>query len=71
MVAKDAASASRARHFLRRYTVLQQRVAAHEVSMYKIDDPNQPADFLTKWLSGEKLAKSIDYATNASNRVAR
>ena len=48
MVAKDAASASRARHFLRRYTVLQQRVAAHEVSMYKIDDPNQPADFLTK-----------------------
>ena len=71
MVAKDAASASRARHFLRRYTVLQQRVAAHEVSMYKIDDPNQPADFLTKWLSGEKLAKSIDYATNASNRVGR
>ena len=49
MVVKDAASASRARHFLRRYTVLQQRVAAHEVSMYKIDDPNQPADFLTKW----------------------
>ena len=50
LVARDATSAARARHFLRRYTVLQQRIRSAEVQVFKIDDPNMPADFLTKWL---------------------
>ena len=42
--------AARAKHFLRRYTVLQQRIRGQQCQVFKIDDPNMPADFLTKWL---------------------
>ena len=68
-VARDATSAARAHHFLRRYTVLQQRMQTGEVSVFKIDDPNMPADFLTKWLPAAKLRDSVAYATNSRNRV--
>ena len=56
-------------HFLRRYVTLQQRIGQGEVTVYKIDDPNMPADFLTKWLSAQKLRDSVAYATNSINRV--
>ena len=69
-VARDATSAARARHFLRRYTVLQQRMQTGEVSVFKIDDPNMPADFLTKWLPAAKLRDSVAYATNSRHRVS-
>ena len=71
LVARDATSAARARHFLRRYTVLQQRIRSAEVQVFKIDDPNMPADFLTKWLPAGKLRDSLLYATNSGRRVAR
>lgn len=64
-VARDLSSASRSRHFLRRYWALQQRMHRGEVRLVKIDDPNMPADFLTKWLQSAKLARSVRYATNA------
>ena len=70
LIARDATSAARARHFLRRYTVLQQRIAAGEVTIFKIDDPNMPADFLTKWIPARKLRDSVAYATNSRHRVA-
>jgi hypothetical protein len=70
LIAANATSASRARHFLRRYHVLQQRIASGEVNVYKIDDPNMPADFLTKWLDAGKLNISIEYATNQRAAVA-
>jgi hypothetical protein len=70
LIAADATSASRARHFLRRYLVLQQRIATGEVQVYKIDDPNMPADFLTKWLDATKLNMSIEYATNQRAAVS-
>ena len=70
LISRDATSAARARHFLRRYTVLQQRIAAQEVLVYKLDDPNMPADFLTKWIPADKLRDSVAYATNVRNRVA-
>ena len=70
LISRDATSAARARHFLRRYTVLQQRVAAGEVAVFKIDDPNMPADFLTKWILAAKLRDSVAYATNSRHRVA-
>ena len=70
LISRDATSAARARHFLRRYTVLQQRIAAQEVVVYKLDDPNMPADFLTKWIPADKLRDSVAYATNVRNSVA-
>ena len=63
MVARDATSAARAKHFLRRYTVLQQRIRSQQCQVFKIDDPSMPADFLTK------LRDSVAYATNSRNRV--
>ena len=70
LVAKDLASASRSRHFLRRYWALQQRMKRGEVRLVKVPDPDMPADFLTKWVPSAKLAKSIEYATNSRSRDA-
>ena len=50
---------------------LQQRIRSAEVQVFKIDDPNMPADFLTKWLPAGKLRDSLLYATNSGRRVAR
>ena len=61
--------AARAKHFLRRYTVLQQRIRGQQCQVFNIDDPNMPADFLTKWLPQAKLRDSVAYATNSRNRV--
>ena len=66
LVATDAASASRSRHFLRRYYTLQQRIARGEASLLKVADADMPADFLTKWLPAAKLKQSLSYSTNAS-----
>ena len=41
-----------------------------QVQVFKIDDPNMPADFLTKWLPQLKLRDSVAYATNSANRVS-
>ena len=71
LVAKDFASASRSRHFLRRYWALQQRIARGEVNLVKADDAWMPADFLTKWVSSTKLARSVAYATNSRNAPKR
>ena len=71
LVAKDFASASRSRHFLRRYWALQQRIARGEVNLVKADDAWMPADFLTKWVSSAKLARSVAYATNSRNAPKR
>ena len=52
--------------------MLQQRIRASECQVYKIDDPNMPADFLTKWLRTllqAKLRDSVAYATNSKSRV--
>ena len=69
LVARDAASAARARHFLRRYTVLRRRIADNECVVFKVDDPNMPSDFLTKWVPAPKLRQSLAYATNTRSRV--
>lgn len=68
-VACKTASASRSKHFIRRYLALQRRVAEGAVVMVKIDDENMPADFLTKWVALKKLRKSVEYATNARAKV--
>ena len=49
--------------------MLQQRIRSQQCQVFKIDDPNMPADFLTKWLPQAKLRDSVAYATNSRNRV--
>ena len=41
-----------------------QRVKMGECTLKHIPDAENPADFLTKWLKGDKLKKSISYLTN-------
>jgi len=69
LVAADARSASRSKHFLRRYVTLQQRIASAELIVVKVEDANMPSDFLTKWLPSAKLRKSVAYATNSHTRA--
>ena len=68
LVANNAMSASRSRHFLRRYHTLQRRMAEGECRVVKIADDLMPADFLTKWVARDKLKRSVDFATNARAR---
>ena len=56
---------SRARHFMRRYHTLLQRVAAGEVALRHVPDAQMCADFLTKWLPKAKVEASVRYVTNA------
>ena len=70
LIARSATSASRAKHFLRRYITLQQRIASDELVVVKVDDANMPSDFLTKWLPSAKLRKSLVYATNSKARAS-
>ena len=37
--------------------------------MRHVADQENPADFLTKWLSVEKAEASIEFATNSKNAV--
>jgi hypothetical protein len=48
---------ARSKHFLRRYMVLQQRIANQEVDLRHIVDADMPADFLTKWISASKSSR--------------
>ena len=64
LVASGTGSPSRSRHFLRRYFALKQRIRSGEVVVKHVDDPNMPADFLTKWIPSAKLETSLIYATN-------
>ena len=69
-VASGAANPTRSRHFLRRYNKLKERIAEGEVQMVFVNDEQQPADFLTKFLRAAKLNISLRYATNAGARDA-
>jgi hypothetical protein len=69
LVANDATSAKRARHFLRQYHILQQRIESDEIAVCKLPTSVMPADFLTKWIAGNKVKKSTEYATNSTAYV--
>ena len=60
---------SRSKHFLRRYAALRQRIAAGDVVLKHVTDPEMPADFLTKWVPSAKLEASLRYATNSRHAV--
>jgi hypothetical protein len=62
-IADSIKSTSRAQHALRRYHVLQQRVARGEVLVRWVPDKGNPADYLTKWIPGSKLEESVAHAS--------
>ena len=55
----------RSKHFLRRYHILVQRVAAGDVVMRHVGDTQMATDFLTKWVPTSKLKLSLRYVTNS------
>ena len=69
LVAGGEGSAMRARHALRRYVILQQRIAEGYCVLRHVEDAENPADFLTKWVSAKKLIESLEYVTNSKEAV--
>ena len=62
-VANNIKSATRLKHALRRYAVLQQRVAAGQVRIEHIKDADNMSDFLTKWTPRAKYERSVRYTS--------
>ena len=48
-----------------------QRVRQGRVKIAYVPDPQNPADYLTKFLDKEKVRSSNAYATNSRNAVPR
>ena len=69
LVASGNAVPSRSRHCLRRYLTFLQRVGLGETRIGHVRDEENPSDFLTKFVSKEKVGWSIKYATNWTNVV--
>lgn len=69
LVASKIGNASRAKHLLRRYVAMQQRVTDGEVVLGKVDDAENPSDYLTKWVGKKKITQSDEYATNSRSAV--
>ena len=69
MIAARKASAARARHILRRWHILTQRMRAGQVQLLKVDTDEMPADMFTKFLTKAKVEKSLKFITNSSNAV--
>lgn len=69
LIASGRAIPSRSRHCLRRYQTFLQRVRAGAVEIGHVRDPENPSDWLTKWVPREKMIKSNEFATNRRNAV--
>ena len=50
--------------------ILQQRIAEGYCVLRHVEDAENPADFLTKWVSAKKLIESLEYVTNSKEAVA-
>jgi hypothetical protein len=68
-VAMKRGGSNRARHLLRRYFVLRQRIAQGECRLVHIPDVENPSDFLTKFLPAAKLRVSLQYVTGARGKL--
>ena len=53
-----------------RYVSMQQRVSAGDIKLGKVDDKENPSDYLTKWTNKHKIKMSNEYATNSRAAVA-
>ena len=56
-------TATRAKHILRHYHALMQKVRAGEIDLKHIPGKENPADMLTKWLPADKFFASVAYLT--------
>ena len=65
-VCQNAQSSANSRYYLVRATCLHQRVADGEIKVVHVNDPQMPADFLTKAIPLAKTEQSIVYATGAA-----
>jgi hypothetical protein len=66
MLVATKQSNGRARHLLRRYVAMQEKMASGIVKMGKVDDAENPSDYLGKWVSAAKYKASNAYATNSA-----
>ena len=57
------------RHQLRRWQALTARIVRGIVKVVHLPDVQMPVDFLTKWVTKKKVEASVEYLTNALNRV--
>ena len=75
LIANNIGNASRARHLLRRYVAMQERVKSGEIILGKVDDAENPSDYLTKWLKARKLldqaAGDEDFGKKGVERVRK
>ena len=62
-VCQNAQSAARSRYFLIRLACLHQRVSDGELNIVHIPDPQNPSDFLTKFIPTPKTNMSVQYAS--------
>ena len=65
-MAQNAQAAARSRYFLIRQACLHQRVSDGELTVLYIPDPQNPSDFLTKFVNAEKTEESVRYASGTS-----
>ena len=65
-VAQNAQSSNASRYYLIRSTCLHQRVEDGDVTVLYVPDPQNPSDFLTKFIGTAKTAASIAYASGKS-----
>ena len=59
----NAQAATASRFFLIRSTCLHQRITDGELSVFHIPDPENPSDFLTKFIGAAKTEASVAYAS--------
>jgi hypothetical protein len=64
LVGSTWGSATRSRHFLRRYYLCVQRIKAGRAVIGHVPDTENPADFMTKWVNKAKIEASLSYLTN-------
>ena len=65
-VAQNASSAVNSRYFLIRSTCLHQRVTDGELTVLHVPDPENPSDFLTKFIDATKTNASVNYAAGTA-----
>ena len=68
-IANRQGAANRMKHALRRWETLVERIDTGLVKLVHINDPEMPADFMTKWVTAKKIKDTLFYLTNERNRV--
>ena len=69
-VAQNASAAVNSRYFLIRSTCLHQRITDGELTVLHVPDPQNPSDFLTKFIDNKKTHDSVEYASGRVRAAA-